>query len=187
MKNSEEKEPLADFSTESASEQAPLHQEAELPDASVEVTDPVAKAEAELTAYQDKYVRLYSEFENYKKRVSRDRLEQSKMAAADILLSILPVIDDFERALKSAGDTKENEALKSGIQLIYNKFRTSLESKGLKPMNAAGTLFDPELHDAIVKVPAPDESLKGKVVEEVEKGYFLNDRVLRHAKVVVGE
>lgn len=156
-------------------------QEAELPDAQVEQQDPIAKLEAEKSEMQDKYLRLVAEFENYKKRVVRDRLEQSKMAGSEILLAMLPVMDDFERALKSGQDTAANE----GVQLIYNKMKSSLESKGVKPMAAVGMPFDAELHDAIVQAPAPSEAAKGTVLDEITKGYYLNDKVLRHAQVVV--
>jgi molecular chaperone GrpE len=155
-----------------------------LPDATIEETDPLSKLEAELTESRDKYLRLYSEFENFKRRVSRDRIEQSKMAGSEIFLSILPVIDDLERALKSV-DTKANPELE-GFRLIFSKLKSNTESRGLKAMDATGKTFDPELHDAIANVPAPSEDMKGKVLEEVEKGYYLNDKVIRHAKVVVG-
>lgn len=157
-----------------------------LPDAKIEEVDPIAKLEAELTESRDKYLYMYSEFENYKRRVSRDRIEQSKMAGSDVFLSILPIIDDFERAMKSIENTNDIDAIKSGIQLIYSKLKSTTESKGLKPMDATGKDFDPELHDAITNIPAPTLDLKGKVVDEVEKGYFLNDKVIRHAKVIVG-
>jgi molecular chaperone GrpE len=142
--------------------------------------------EAELTDARDKYLRLYSDFENFKKRVSRDRIEQSKMAGSDIFLAILPVIDDFERALKSFETAKEIGPVREGINLIYSKMKSITESKGLKAMDAKGKVFDADLHDAITNVPAPSEELKGMVIEEVERGYFLNDKVIRHAKVIVG-
>ncbi len=158
----------------------------ELSDAIIEVNDPLSKLEADLTSANDKYLRLYSEFENYKRRVSKDRIEQSKMAAADIFLSFLPIIDDLERALKSLEDAKDNKSVKEGVKLIYSKIKNITDSKGLKEMEAVGMPFDPELHDAIANVPASADDQKGKVIEETEKGYFLNDRVLRHAKVIVG-
>ncbi len=157
-----------------------------LGDAVVEEIDPIAKLEAELTVSQDKYLRMYSEFENYKRRVSRDRIEQAKLAGSDIFLTILPIIDDLERAMKSIESTNDVEAIKAGLKLIYTKLKSTTENKGLKSMDATGKVFDPELHDAITNVPAPSEAMKGKVIEEVEKGYFLNDKVIRHAKVVVG-
>lgn len=157
-----------------------------LPDASAEVIDPIAKLEAEITEARDKYLRLYSDFENYKKRVSRDRIEQSKMAGSDVFQTIIPIIDDMDRAVKAFENSTDIKAIKEGIQLIYSKLKSSTESKGLKPMNAIGKPFDADLHDAITNVPAPSEDLKGKVIDEIEKGYFLNDKVIRHAKVVVG-
>ena len=160
--------------------------EGSLPDASVEDVDPIAKLEAELTESRDKYLYMYSEFENYKRRVSRERIEQSKLAGSDVFLAVLPILDDLERAIKSSENTTDIEAIKEGMKLIFSKLKSTTESKGLKPMDATGKDFNPDLHDAITNVPAPTADLKGKVIDEVEKGYFLNDRVLRHAKVVVG-
>ena len=177
MDNTAENENLTDEST-------PM--EAALPDANVEETDPIAKLEAELTESRDKYLYMYSEFENYKRRVSRDRIEQSKLAGSDVFLAILPILDDMERAIKSFESTSDVEAIKAGINLIYSKLKSTTESKGLKPMDATGKPFDADLHDAITNIPAPSPDLKGKVIDEVEKGYFLNDKVIRHAKVVVG-
>jgi molecular chaperone GrpE len=174
MDNTAENENLTDETT-------PI--EAALPDANVEEIDPIAKLEAELTESRDKYLYMYSEFENYKRRVSRERIEQSKLAGSDVFLAIL---DDMERAIKSFESTSDVEAIKAGINLIYSKLKSTTESKGLKPMDATGKAFDADLHDAITNIPAPSPDLKGKVIEEVEKGYFLNDKVIRHAKVVVG-
>jgi molecular chaperone GrpE len=157
-----------------------------LPDATAEEKDPVSKLEAELTNVNDKYLRLYSDFENYKRRVAKDRIEQTKMASSDIFISLLPIIDDLKRALKSVEDTKDNNSVIEGIKLIYSKIKNISASKGLKEMDSVGKPFDAELHDAIANIPSPSEDLKGKVVEETEKGYYLNDRVIRHAKVIVG-
>ena len=157
-----------------------------LPDANVEEVDPIAKMEVELSEQKDKFLRLYSEFENYKKRVSRERVEQLKFASIDTYLTFLPVIDDFERAQKSMEDAKELDAVREGVKLIYNKFKSAIESKGVVPMLSIGTPFDPELHDAISNIPAPKEDMKGMVIDEIEKGYLLHDKVIRHAKVIVG-
>ncbi len=157
-----------------------------LPDAEEAESDPLVKMEVELSEYKDKYLRLYSEFDNYKKRVSRERGELLKFATIDTYLIFLPVIDDFERAQKSLDEAKDVEAVRHGMQLIYQKLKSVTESKGLKPMNSVGTDFDPELHDAISNMPAPSEKMKGKVIDEIEKGYLLNDKVIRHAKVIVG-
>lgn len=160
----------------------PETEEQALPDASIEEKDPVSKIEVELTETKDRYLRLYSEFENFKKRVSKERLEQAKMAGADIFLAILPIIDDMERALKLV--SSENPEIE-GFKLIFSKLKSSTEARGLKAMESVGKVFDADLHDAIANVPAPSEDSKGKILEEVEKGYYLNDKVLRHAKVVV--
>ncbi len=158
-----------------------LHEEKELPNDTIEQLDPLAKVQSELTAIQDNYYRLAAEFENYKKRVARERQDLVKMAGADIFLAILPAIDDFERAIKAGG----SDSVSEGIQLIYNKMKSSLEAKGLKPMDVVGKPFDLDVHEAIVQAPAPSESAKGIVLEEVTKGYFLHDKVLRYAQVIV--
>jgi len=158
--------------------------EAVLQDAESAELDRVAKLEVELAESKDKYLRLLSEFDNYKKRVARERIDLVKMAGADILLSVLPVLDDFERAIKAMTD--EEKSAQSGVMLIFNKLKNILESKGVKAMDSVGKVFDSDLHDAITNVPAPSEDLKGKVVDEIEKGYYLQDKVIRHAKVIVG-
>jgi molecular chaperone GrpE len=142
--------------------------------------------ETELTKANDKYIRLYSDFENYKKRNIRERIEQNKMATAEVFLSLIPIIDDLERALKSAEEAKDLDSVQEGIRLIYSKVKNVTASKGLVPMDAIGKPFDPELHDAIANVPVEDKAQKGLIVEEIEKGYYLNDKVIRHAKVIVG-
>lgn len=182
MKKNENDEPIVDGQGEHAENAETENQpEASLPGAETEEGDPIAKLEAELSSANDKYLRLYSDFENYKKRINRDRIDLIKNAGADILVSILPVMDDMERALKSLGE-KEKE----GVQLVYQKLKSITEGKGLKAMESVGKPFDPELHDAITNMPAPSEDMKGKVIEEVEKGYYLHDKVIRHAKVIVG-
>ncbi len=163
------------------------HEEMSLPDAETAESDPLIKMEVELTEYKDKYLRLYSEFENFKKRTSRERGDTVRFAAMDIFLSLLPVIDDFERAQKSMEDTPDQDPGKQGIQLIFQKLKSVTERNGLKPMLSVGTTFDPELHDAITNIDAPSVDMKGKVVEELEKGYYLHDKVIRHAKVIVGK
>ncbi len=134
----------------------------------------------------DKYLRLLAEFDNYKKRNAKERMESMKTAGQEVILSMLPVIDDFERANKQIETTKDFQSLKNGVDLIYNKMKNTLDSYGLKEMLSVGKDFDSELHEAIAEVPAPAEDLKGKVVDEVEKGYTLNNKIIRHAKVIVG-
>ncbi len=135
--------------------------------------------EEELTRERDKYLRLFAEFDNFKKRTVRDRIEMLKYANEEVIASLLPVLDDLERA-RQAGQLPE------GLELIYQKMLSILEQKGLKPMEAKGTAFDPDLHDALSQVEAGTKSERNTVVDEIEKGYYLNDKVIRHAKVVVG-
>ena len=157
-----------------------------LPDAETAESDPMAKMEAELSEVNDKYLRLYSEFENFKKRVARDRVDLARYATSDVFLAILPVIDDFERAINNMPPQSKPDPVADGIRLIYQKLVSITEAKGLKKMDATGKVFDAELHDAITNMPATSPADKGKVLQEVENGYFLNDKVLRHAKVIVG-
>jgi molecular chaperone GrpE len=134
----------------------------------------------------DKFLRLYSEFDNFKKRNVRERMELIKSAGADVLKSILPVLDDFDRAIRANETAQDIKAVKEGFNLINQKLYTLLESKGLKKMEVKGQPLDTDLHEAITQIPAPTEDLKGKVVDVIENGYYLNDGVLRHAKVIVG-
>jgi len=142
--------------------------------------------EEKLAELNDKYLRLYADFDNYRKRVSKERLDLLKYAGEDVLKLLIPVMDDFERAMKAASQATDIETIKQGEQLIYNKFKTLFSQSGLAEMNATGKVFDPELHDAVTNIPAPSEDMKGKVVEEIEKGYWLSGKVIRHAKVIVG-
>lgn len=141
----------------------------------------------EMHEYRDKYIRLYSEFDNYKKRNAKERIELFKTAGQDILTALLPVLDDFDRTIKSTENAQDLEAIKEGIKLVYNKLYHILEQKGLKSFSAVNQAFDADLHEAITNIPAPNDDMKGKVIDEVEKGYMLNDKVIRFAKVVVGE
>lgn len=146
----------------------------------------IVKLKAQLVESNDKYIRLYSEFDNYRKRTAKEKIDLSKTAGEDIFKAILPVIDDFERGIKAMDDAKDIAALKEGVDLIYNKFKNTLVQKGLEAMPSIGETFDSEIHEAITNIPAPNEKLKGKVVDELEKGYKLNGKVIRFAKVVVG-
>ena len=141
----------------------------------------------DVALYKDKYIRLIAEFENFKKRTIKEKVEFSKRAGEDIYLTLLPVLDDFERAMKSINSASDVDALKAGVNLIYSKFKSTLEAQGLKEINSIGTPFNTDLHEAITNVETPDEDMKGKVVDELEKGYFLNDKIIRYAKVVVGK
>ncbi|MFO7940621.1 MAG: nucleotide exchange factor GrpE [Bacteroidales bacterium] len=136
---------------------------------------------------EDKYLRLVAEYDNYRKRTLREKMELSKSAGADILVNLLPVKDDFERALSHLDSASDLEAVKEGINLIFTKFSEFLKQRGIKEIEAMEQPFDTDVHEAITKIPAPTEELKGKVVDVVEKGYILQDKVVRFAKVVVGE
>lgn len=140
-----------------------------------------------LQEMNDKYVRLSAEFDNYRKRTLKEKMELTKSASEKVLINILPVKDNFERALKSIDDAKDIEALKEGVHLIYNNFNEFITQNGVKEIEAINKDFDTDIHEAITKIPAPTKDLKGKVVDCVEKGYYLNDKVIRFAKVVVGE
>jgi molecular chaperone GrpE len=137
--------------------------------------------------WQEKYIRLSADFDNFRKRTMREKMELIKTASEDTLVSILPVIDDFERAIKAMENVTEVVPVKEGVVLIYNKFSETLSQKGLKAIDAQNQEFNTDLHEAITKIPVPDESLKGKVVDVIQKGYVLHDKVVRFAKVVVGE
>ncbi|MEI6885234.1 MAG: nucleotide exchange factor GrpE [Bacteroidota bacterium] len=134
----------------------------------------------------DKYLRLYSDFDNYRRRSIKDIGEIRKNASEDLVIKLLPVLDDFERAIKAFDATDNADALKAGIVLIFNKFMTVLTAQGLEQVKTAGEPFDTDFHEAITNIPVPDEKMKNKVVDEIEKGYMLNGKVIRFAKVVVG-
>jgi len=135
----------------------------------------------------DKYLRLTAEFDNYRKRTLKEKMELMKSAGESLLLNILPIVDNFERALKSMDDTKEVDAIKEGVNLIYNSFVEFMKTNGVKEIEALNKEFDLDEHEALTKIPAPEKKLKGKVVDVIEKGYKLNDKVIRYSKVVVGE
>jgi molecular chaperone GrpE len=142
--------------------------------------------EAELLEKDDKYLRLYAEFENYKRRTLAERIELFKTAGQEIMLAMIPVLDDFERALKAMENATDVASVKEGIDLVSHKFKNTLVAKGLKPMESIGQAFNADLHEAITNIPAPSEDMKDKIIDEVEKGYYLGDKVIRYAKVVVG-
>ena len=135
----------------------------------------------------DKYLRLYSEFENFRKRNAKERIELIATASGGVIKNLLPVIDDFDRAIKANDESEDTVALKEGFSLIRQKMMNILSQEGLKPMESINAAFDTDLHEAITQIPAPNDELKGKVVDVVEKGYYLNEKVLRFAKVVIGQ
>jgi molecular chaperone GrpE len=134
----------------------------------------------------DKFTRLYAEYDNFRRRTAKEKIDWVKSAGEEIILKVLPVLDDIERAIAHNKEITDPAILKEGLELIGQKFKTILTSRGVEPMESAGKPFDPELHDAITSIAAPSEDMKGKVVDEVEKGYTQNGKVIRHAKVVVG-
>lgn len=144
------------------------------------------KLEKAVASEQDKFLRLFAEFENYKKRTSKERMDLFKTANQEVIVAMLPVVDDFERAMKELSKDKDSELYK-GVSLIQNKFIGVLKNKGLEEVVvSAGDTFDSEMHDAITQIPAPDKKMKGKVIDVIEKGFQLGDKIIRHPKVVVG-
>jgi molecular chaperone GrpE len=141
----------------------------------------------EIDELKDKYVRLVADFDNFRKRNAKERLDLIQTASKDVLSRLLPILDDSERAEKQFQTAQDTAALREGVSLVFNKLRSTLHSAGLKPMESIGKDFNPEFHEAITEVPAPTPALKGKVLDEVEKGYYLNDKIIRFAKVVVGK
>ncbi len=147
---------------------------------------PIDTLKEELSLANDKYLRLYAEFDNFRRRTIKEREEARKMEGKDVIVALIPVLDDFERALRSMENASDVAPVKEGVTLIQNKLKNILTQKGLKEMESIGAPFDPELQEAITNIPAPTDDLKGKVIDEMEKGYFLNDKVVRFAKVIVG-
>ena len=146
------------------------------------------KLQEELQNEKDKFLRLFAEFENYKRRTSKERLELFKTASEEVMLSLLPVLDDFERALAHIEEDKEAEELRKGVMLIYQKLLSTLEQKGLSAIKIKqGDAFDADNHEAVTQIPAPDKKLKGKIIDVIEKGYKLGDKIIRFPKVVIGQ
>ncbi|WP_261387297.1 nucleotide exchange factor GrpE [Chitinophaga pinensis] len=145
------------------------------------------KKQQELNEMRDKYLRLVAEFDNFKKRTAKERIELMQTANKEVIISLLDVLDDSERATKQIESAADINAVKDGVALVFNKLKSTLQAKGLKPMDSLHTEFNPDLHDAITEIPAPSEDLKGKVIDDMQKGYYLNDKLIRHAKVIVGK
>ncbi|MEE9364618.1 MAG: nucleotide exchange factor GrpE [Cellulophaga sp.] len=142
--------------------------------------------QGELEKEKDKFLRLFAEFENYKKRTSKERMELFKTAGQEVIVSLLPVMDDFDRALKELAKSEDKEMF-TGVELIANKFEETLKTKGLLEVEAkAGDVFDADIHDAITQIPAPNKKMKGKIIDVIERGFKLGDKIIRHPKVVVG-
>lgn len=145
------------------------------------------KLKAELDEMKDKHIRLMAEFDNFRRRMAKERIELTQTAGKEIVQSLLVVMDDVERAEKQIAATDDVTSIKEGIALVFNKLKTTMLQKGLKAMEAKNEEFNPDLHEAITEIPAPNEAMVGKVIDVVEQGYYLNDKLIRHAKVVVGK
>jgi len=170
-------EPIVD--TENGAQTAPETEETPLSE--------LDQLQADLADQKDKYLRLMAEFENFKRRTAKERVDLIQTAGKDVIVSLLDVMDDCDRAEKQLNGSDDIAVQKEGIQLVFNKIRATLQAKGLKAMESINQPFNVELHEAITEVPVPDASKKGKVIDEVTKGYYLNDKIIRFAKVVVGK
>jgi molecular chaperone GrpE len=182
--NSETPENVADVANESG--QVDGQEQAPATDNAADAPSAEEKLNEELKQANDKYLRLYAEFDNFRRRTIKEREDARKTEGKDIIVALLPVLDDFERALRSMENVTDVVPVKEGVALIQHKLRNILMQKGLKEMQSIGTPFDPDLHEAITSIPAPTDDMKGKVVDEMEKGYELNEKVVRFAKVIVG-
>ena len=181
--NNEQNQNQQENSTENTTEEASANGNNDI----VEVNaSKIAELEAKIAEANDKYLRLYSEFDNFRKRSIKEKADLIKSGGEDVFKAVLPVIDDFERAMKASENATDIAAVSEGVHLIYNKFKTTLKQKGLEEMEAAGKVFDADIMEAITSIPSPTEDMKGKVIDEVEKGYSLNGKVIRFAKVVIG-
>jgi molecular chaperone GrpE len=145
------------------------------------------KLRMELEDQKDKFLRKIAEFENYKRRNAKERMELIQTAGREVITDMLDVLDDCDRAQKQMESSDSVDDIKQGVMLVFNKLRNSLTSRGLKAMETIGQEFNPDLHDAITEIPAASEDMKGKIVDEIMKGYYLNDKIIRHAKVVIGK
>ncbi|MFO7977719.1 MAG: nucleotide exchange factor GrpE [Bacteroidales bacterium] len=177
--------PASDAKTDKASPDASQPEATEEQKAEPSPEEKMVSLEAQLAEANDKYLRLFSEFDNFRKRSIKERIELTNSASAGIIVSLLPVLDDLERASKLLGETQDKDAAAEGIQLIYNKFKTLLAQKGVEEIKTIGEPFNTDFHDAITHIPSQDDQQKGKVVDEVQKGYILNGKVIRFARVVV--
>lgn len=183
MSDKKENEETTAQAAEEVSQEETQEQESKAAEAELSEEE---KKDAKIAELEDRYLRLFSEYENFRKRTSREKSELITASKADTFKVLLPVLDDFDRALKSIGEASDVESLREGVDLIYDKMIKSLGAQGLKAMEVQEKEFNAEEHEAITNVPAPSEDLKGKVIDVVEKGYTLNEKIIRFPKVVVG-
>ncbi len=160
---------------------------AKVADQETKTEDASEKMAAEIAEWRDKYVRLSAEFDNYRKRTLKEKMDLMSSAGEDVIKSLLPVMDDLERALAATEKASDVAAVREGVVLISNKLRDTLRGRGLAEIEAVGQELDTDFHEAVAKIPAQDETQKGRIIDVVQKGYKLNDKVIRHSKVVVGE
>ncbi|NLX73688.1 MAG: nucleotide exchange factor GrpE [Bacteroidales bacterium] len=187
LKQNAEQQGTEQENTELGADNIMSDEEAQSQERETSEEDRVAELEKQLAEANDKHLRLIAEYDNYRKRTLKEKMELTKLAGEKIFMGILPVVDDFERALQHFNSADNVEALKVGVELIYSKFISYLSSNGVKAIDTDKVTFDADLHEAVTKVQAPTEDMKGKVVDCVEKGYMLDEKVIRFPKVVVGE
>jgi len=179
---SEFEEDVKTVETNQENQQSPQNESVDAKDA-----NPLEQTKAELNELKDKYVRLYAEFDTFRRRMLKEKSDLIKTAAQDTMAALLPVLDDFDRAKKSAEAEDSKEQFSEGVNLVYQKLHQVLKLKGLEVMETATQSFDPDWHEAIAEIPAPNEELKGKILDTIEKGYLLGGKIIRHAKVVIGK
>lgn len=184
--NSQEQENVMEHSSPE-SQAAPNADDTLSGNASSAADSELEKLQEELSAFKDKYLRLVAEFDNFRKRNAKERLELLQTAGKEVIIPLLEVLDDCDRAEKQLEQSEDLQLIRTGISLVFQKFRHTLNSRGLKGMDSVGQDFNPDQHEAITEITAPQESQKGKVVDEIEKGYYLNDKIIRFAKVIVGK
>lgn len=186
-KNTTEEQHNDEVKQETSTEQTAVDNTEKASEQSENQEDIITSLQAQVDEQKDKYLRLFADFDNYKKRNAKERLDLLQTAGKDVILTIIPTLDDLNRAIQSMETAADIQAVKEGMLLVKNKLFNALEQKGLKPMQSIGTDFNPDFHEALTKIPAPNAEMKGKVIDEIETGYTLNDKIIRYAKVVVGE
>lgn len=186
--NENNEELKQDNATEETTQNAENSQEeTQEESAPVEEKSELELAQEAVLIANDKYLRLYSEFDNFRKRTAKEKLDTIKSASEDVIKNMLPIVDDFKRAMAHNQEVNDADAIKQGFELIYNKLFKSLEAKGLKKIDAMGEVFNADIHEAITNIPAPSEDMKGKIMDVVEEGYYLGDKIIRFPKVVIGQ
>lgn len=159
----------------------------EAPSETEALTAELEKLKAEKAELNDKYLRMFAEFQNYRRRTAKEKLDITQTAGRRVIVALLPVLDDFNRAKKAANDDDSIEAFSEGVQLVYEKLHNIMEKQGVKALETNGEVFNADIHEALTEIPAPTEELKGKIIDTIESGYALNDKIIRYAKVVVGK